>query len=228
MGHAKLKPTAPEPSAAFTVLPPPAAAPAKKPGLNLGGITAKKATASGKTYAVATGVDPEQLSALLEAKALEKKLKESTIPALEADLYAVIKPQLHQCANGSAEDSISILAHGTGTDSALFTMSKRYKAAPAPEDGELGPIVGDAFAAHFTIGTTLKIDLEKIPEEQRQPLCDAIIAAAAELGVTEAIEAKQNVVPLPGFHQRRRFLFTPEQNAELDARLPLVCSVRAR
>ena len=219
---------------AFQVVSPtaPAPAPVKKGGLKLGAIGAAPKKAGGKSYAVVANVDPAIVSRLLKAKALIKRLDDGKggglIPSITDHLMETIRPAIHQFASGNQEDSISVIVRGNAGKEALVTMSKRYKNAPAPEDGDIGRIVGPEFAEHFTIGTTLKIDLEKVSEEQRQTLVDAIVAAAETLGCVTAIEAKEIVVPVPGFHARRRLILTPDQNAALDARVPLVCSIRAR
>lgn len=74
---------------------------------------------------------------------------------------------------------------------------------------------------HVHMVNTLKIEFDKIDAAKQQPLVDAIIAAAQELGIAEGISASECVQPKPGFHAQRCTILTPEQNIAFDEVLPI-------
>src|SRR5436309_752778 len=99
MGFAQPAPTQPTATPALHVLPPPAtttpaAAPAKKRGLNLGGIgAAAPAAKGGKTYPVAdlTDEQKEMVSDLL-AHLSQIKAMEGSVETWKKDVNALVLP----------------------------------------------------------------------------------------------------------------------------------------
>ena len=211
----------PQPEAAapqFHVVPKPEAAPpVKKGGLNLGGLIKKGSDKKTAEKPRIANPSVDLVETLAEFAKLKPQLTalEGTVKGLSARAGQLAKPEWFKYWQGRGDAGSTMVVDVGGSDvQIIFKNAYSKKGDPAALDA-LG------LSEHFTTATTLKIEMEKIPEEKRQDLVEAILAAAAELGIVDGISATEAVVPKPGVHASRHVLFTPEQNIAIDNIVPI-------
>jgi hypothetical protein len=190
--------------------------------LDIGALVQAPPSKSRKTHPILP-VSAESL-ALLEQfleiepqyKDLEKQsksLKQQIAPSIKADYFA-------RYAGSVAEDQTHIALVGKKKEPVRLVFGSRYTSTLT----DIRPVimaVGEKLAGElFGQSTLLTFDLDKMPEEKQQPFINGVIALAQKLGITQGITAKQYVKPLPGFHEARLRVLTPEQNVAVDAVLP--------
>jgi hypothetical protein len=148
-----------------------------------------------------------------ELEKQSKSLKQQISPAIKSDYF-------RQFAGATAPDS-TLIAHVGDKRVRLVFSENRYSSLCADDRAIIATIGPELAGQFFSQATELKLDLDKVPEEKQQPLIEAVLAAAQKLGITDGISAKQYIKPRPGFHAARTRLLTPEQNAQIDAALPM-------
>lgn len=110
--------------------------------------------------------------------------------------------------------------------SVLVSITSRYKEVAAEEVEDLIEELG--IAAHFEEKMIIKLDSRKIPEAALSPFLNELKALCDKHGATEAVDVKQVVVPVAGFHEERHKLMSKELNDLVHQAIPAVASVRAR
>ena len=117
----------------------------------------------------------------------------------------------------------------TQVGNALVTFRKQLKkiesmAALDP----LKPVFRGQESEFFRERFVIEIDGDKIPLQAQQALVDKLQALFAEHGALDALSVKTEVKPLEGFHSQRHTLFTPEQNIQINALVPIIASVKTK
>jgi hypothetical protein len=191
--------------------------------LNIGGLAqAAPSKSKGKAHPVLP-VSAESLALLEQFLEIEPKFKEleKQSKSLKAQIAPSIKADYFRHFAGSvAPDQTQIALVGKKKEPVRLQFGTRYTST-LQDIRPLIMAVGERLAGElFGDSTLLTFDMDKMPEDKQQPFIDGVIALATKLGISQGITAKQYVKPLPGFHESRLRVLTPEQNVAVDAVLP--------
>lgn len=189
--------------------------------LTLNGITS--ATASAKPSHPTVDVTDSETNALLVQWAennpsynRHKRIHES----LGKQLGPKIRALFFERFSGLAAESSTMLVNISGRMVKLITKAAYSKSVL--DDAGLIEALGEEFVAkYFKQATVLKLDLDLVPEDKQEAFANGVVKLAADLGVTEAVSAKQCIQPKAGFHDARTSLLSPEKNMKLDAIMPI-------
>ena len=144
----------------------------------------------------------------------------------KAELKSMALPHYFTVNHGRHEVPSSISCHGTKGGEVLVNFQNRY--TMLPDESALVPILGGDLDNYFRQSFSLKINGDKLPEENTQQLMDELQALFAKYGATEAIEVKEGVKPVAGFHAARHIGLSVEQNLALDAVCPIIAMVKTK
>ena len=143
-------------------------------------------------------------------------------------LSELAAPQFFKQWHGKPEQESSMKAHSE-VGNALVTFRKQLKkiesmAALDP----LKPVFRGQESEFFRERFVIEIDGDKIPLQAQQALVDKLQTLFAEHGALDALSVRTEVKPLEGFHSQRHTLFTPEQNIQINALVPIIASVKTK
>ena len=145
----------------------------------------------------------------------------------KAELKSMALPHYFTVNHGRHEVPSSISCHGTVPDhEVLVCFQNRYSLLP--DESALVPILGGDLDNYFRQSFSLKINGDKLPEENTQKLMDELQALFAKYGATEAIEVKEGVKPVAEFHAARHIGLSVEKNLALDAVCPIIAMVKIK
>jgi hypothetical protein len=149
----------------------------------------------------------------------------------KAELKSMALPHYFSVNHGRHEVPSSIACHGTAVAGrapaeVLVNFQNRY--TMLPDESALLPILGDNLDNYFRQSFLLKINGDKLPEENTQKLMDELQALFAKYGATDAIEVKEGVKPVAEFHAARHIGLSVEQNLALDAVCPIIAMVKTK
>lgn len=226
----------------LTVLPSPAApapeaaAPKRRKKLDLGGVAATTSTTTAtKVYPRAELTDEQrEMVSLLLVQTQQFKALEGTIESMKKDVNALVLPQWFKVAQGNLEPPSSIIVPGKGSDEGMLVVAGdtggRYTGtAEEAYVDKLAEVVGEElFDTTFTEKVTFKMEIDKVAEDQQQPLIHALLKVCAEHGASHAVTAKTLTTFQPLARKARYQMFTLEQNLAIHAVLPIVPSFKRR
>jgi hypothetical protein len=188
--------------------------------LNLGAIAAAPSTArSAHPIVVAEGDTLKLLEqfAIIEPQFKTLKNQKETI---SKQLAPMIRRMWFERFNGVAPESSTLLVVAGGKTIKLTTKDA-YSKTVTDEKGIVAAIGQELTTKYFRQATVLKLDLDKMPEDKQESFATAVIELAQKMGVTDGVSASQCIQPCPGFHEARTSILSVEQNAKLDAVLPI-------
>jgi hypothetical protein len=192
---------------------PPAKGGLKK--VSLGGIAKKKDDTSNK-YPVYP--DEDGRAAEIAARIVERQEQwealDSAIETDKAELGRVlIRPWYLQHFHRRTEAPSSVLVNYTvpadpntpgstpRTGAVRVTVKEQYY--PFPSEDVFIPILGDKTGEFFRQSFELKIKGDKLPADKAGELVEKIQQLFAEYDCSDAIEAKENILPVENFKARR-------------------------
>jgi hypothetical protein len=224
----KPKEPAPVPAApAFTVLPPPTAAPSPFRKLKLAPAPAA-AGKSAKVYPVLA--DPDGAIAELAAAILDNSAKLDALEgALDVDKRELRTRASHQyfpLLRGRGEIPSSIEAHTA--DGRKLRVGFINKYAAVADEGPLVAILGEHAGTLLRQTIKFKVDCDKVPEAALEPLYTELVALFARHGCPAALTHTEGIVPTKDFHTLRHTLLTPEQNLQFDQLCPVGTQVKVK
>lgn len=188
--------------------------------LNLGGINTTTSTSSKPEHPVITvSGDMAELLKQFTEVAPRFKVRENQKKTINEQLAPMIRGKFFETFEGRAATSSTLITQVNGMTVKLITK-KAYSQKLTSEQILLGA-VGPEIASSFHEATIIKLDLDKCPEDKQESFINGVVALAQTLGVTECVSAKQCIQPIPGFHEDRCRLLTPDQNLALDQVLPI-------
>jgi hypothetical protein len=185
----------------------------------IGGATAAQSTGSDKHE---LALDSEGL-ALLEQWAkvnpLFKTLK-NQCETLSKQVAAKIKAAFFTRFNGVGVPTGTLIA--TTTKGVVkFILKNAYSKKFEDWSALEGAIGKENAKKHFTWRTSIEFKLDALPEDQQEKFADALVKLAKDKNAVACVTAKQYIAPRAGFHEARTTLLSTEQNAKLDALIPV-------
>jgi hypothetical protein len=149
----------------------------------------------------------------------------------KAELKAMALPHYFTVNHGRHEVPSSIACHGTvvaGRAAAEVLVNFQNRYTMLPDESALVPILGNDLDNYFRASFSLKINGDKLPEENTQKLMDELQALFAKYGATDAIEVKEGVKPVAEFHAARHIGLSVEKNLALDVVCPIIAMVKTK
>jgi hypothetical protein len=196
-------------------------------GLNFAGIKKKSETTT-KRKEYPSVADADGTVASLVAVIIECDAAKERGDAAKKMLGEIAAPQFFQHWHGRPEQESSMKARSE-KGNALVTFRKQLKKIDSMAAlDSLKPVFRGQESEFFRERFVIEIDGDKIPLQAQQALVDKLQALFAEHGALDALGVKTEVKPLEGFHSQRHTLFTPEQNIQINAVIPIVASVKTK
>lgn len=183
--------------------------------VGLGGIAKKKEDTSNK-YPVYP--DEDGRAAEIAARIAERQEQfdalESALETDKAELGRVlIRPWYLRHFHRRTDAASSVLVNYTipaepntpgstpRTGAVRVTVKEQYY--PFPDENVFTPILGDRTADFFRQSFELKIKGDKLPVDKAGELVEKIQQLFAEYDCSDALEAKENILPVENFKARR-------------------------
>ncbi len=141
----------------------------------------------------------------------------------------LIRPFFFQYYAGKTEVESSLRVDAGEGRAVLVTLKNQVKKmesleAIAPVKDIINGRAGELFSSSFEI----KITGEAIPTPATAPLIAELKQIFARHGASNALSVKRDFRPTPAFFTSRHRLFTPEQNIQIDAVVPIITSVKVK
>jgi hypothetical protein len=202
--------------------------------LKLKGLKKKKTGGSKKNYP--TLPDPEGKVAEKVANLCDLKAKidqyQGSYDILEGDLKSRARQFIF--SRREAPGTVKAFAD-SGAGVSLSVKNQYYPISTTDAEDNDNPrvvalrkVMGKRFDQVMDTGVTVEINMEKVPEELRQEMIDALVGIANMYDAEEAVTAKEFVKPKKSFHLDRCELFTEEENHEINRHLPVTISLNAK
>lgn len=198
--------------------PPAAVTPASTPsrgGLNLSRLK-KKGTGAKKddTIYVPANIIPPDLADETLAAMEAFKNAEGVEKELKGEIVRASKPWFFERFEGcEAPSSVVCLSNGPNELTVAFKNDYRRR---IDDIQHVASIIGPELASqHFEEKVTVAVNVDKIPEANRQAFIDAIVDLADKLNCEGAIEVDSKWKPKSGFHQTR-MQFGSDVNAAIE------------
>ncbi len=192
--------------------------------IDLSGI-AKKQEKKATVYPVIDDARAKELAALIAKGVEEMEAIEANVEINKAELRSVTMPLYFRRFSGRAEVQSSMAVPSTEGE-VLVSFTSKYKQPTTLE--ALTALLGDKAEKYLKSSFTLKIDSEKIPQDQQQDVVNALVSILATFGCADALTAAPAIAPTKEFHTARHTEFTVEQNMAIENIMPMTVAVKTK